>query len=140
MYAMDYIEYQKMLKESKNKRNPYQNTKSVTIEDNGKVLKFGSIPERSRWVLLRLLEKAGQIKDLMHQPKYIFKFRKTGKRMWSYTADFSYYDNEEENLVVEDVKPDIKNKSWHQGDSYQKFKRNCKMMLDQYEIFVREVH
>lgn len=71
-------------------------------------IKFDSKKEADRYQQLKLLEKAGKIKDLVLQPEYelIPKFKKNGKtyRKTVYKADFSYFDTENNKVIVEDVK------------------------------------
>lgn len=81
----------------------YRNTK--TIVDG---IKFDSKLEARRYTELKLLERAGEIKDLKLQPVYelIPSFKKNGKtyRKTTYKADFSYFDNKLDKLIVEDTK------------------------------------
>ena len=69
---------------------------------------FDSRKEGRRYRELRLLEKAGVIKDLCLQPHFLLQeaYKKNGKtvRKIEYIADFSYYDLEKDKFVVEDVK------------------------------------
>lgn len=69
---------------------------------------FDSKLEAQRYRELKVLEKAGYIKDLKLQPKYELQpsYKKNGKtiRKIEYIADFSYFDNELNKLVVEDTK------------------------------------
>ena len=75
---------------------------------------------------LTLLEKAGEISDLVFQPKYVlqpgFKEASTKKRIQAitYTADFSYREGDREHLttVVVDVK----------GAETQQFLMRAKML------------
>ncbi len=71
-------------------------------------IKFDSRAESARYLLLRVLERAGQIRDLELQPEFILQegFRKNGKaiRAIKYVADFRYYDNAKQKEVIEDVK------------------------------------
>ena len=93
----------------------YHNKK---VEVNGIV--YDSKKEANRHCELILLEKAGVISDLTRQVKYVLipsqhesptigkrggvKKGKLIERECSYIADFVYYDNEQEKLVVEDTK------------------------------------
>lgn len=67
---------------------------------------FDSKAEAERYEELKLLERAGIIRDLQLQPKFtlIPTFRKNGKtfRGITYVADFSYIENGQK--IVEDVK------------------------------------
>ena len=67
---------------------------------------FDSIAESKRYKELSLLEKAGQIKGLKLQPKFLLQegFKKNGKtyRKIEYIADFMYIENGK--VIIEDVK------------------------------------
>ena len=74
-------------------------------------VKFASTAEAARYAQLRLLERAGEIRDLKTQPPYRLYCATAhgelrpimiGKRQSTYVADFSYYRDVQ--LVVEDVK------------------------------------
>ena len=70
---------------------------------------FDSGKEGNRYMELKYLLAAGQIKDLELQKPFVLQegFRdKHGKwhREIKYIADFVYYDNEKEETVIEDVK------------------------------------
>ncbi len=71
-------------------------------------IKFDSIREGKRYEELKILEKAGLIKDIELQKEFILQpsFKKNGKtyRKITYKADFYYYDNHLKRYVVEDVK------------------------------------
>lgn len=71
-------------------------------------ISFDSKREGNRYVELKLLEKAGKIKDLELQHQYELQpsFKKNGKtiRAITYVADFTYFDLEKMRIVVEDVK------------------------------------
>ncbi len=71
-------------------------------------IKFDSKKESQRYCELKLLEKANIIHSLILQPKFILqeKFKKNGKSYQEikYIADFQYFCNERQKLVVEDVK------------------------------------
>lgn len=81
----------------------YHNKK--TVYDG---IKFDSKKEATRYCELKQLERAGIIKDLRLQPRYILqeKYEINGRkeRAITYIADFEYYDNEKQKIVVEDVK------------------------------------
>lgn len=82
--------------------------------------KFDSKAERKRYMMLKALEKQGYISNLECQKKFVLiptqrepdiigprGGRKAGKLIHkevAYYADFVYYDNRCEKLVVEDVK------------------------------------
>ena len=69
---------------------------------------FDSHKEARRYRELKLLEQAGKIKDLGLQPNFLLQpsYKKDGKtiRKIEYIADFTYYDLERNEMVVEDVK------------------------------------
>lgn len=71
-------------------------------------IKFDSKAESKRYEELKLLEKAGKIKDIVLQPKFTLQpsFTKGDKKYQAikYKADFAYYDIEECKQVIEDVK------------------------------------
>ena len=79
---------------------------NVKTEVDG--ITFDSKKEANRYVLLKLLERAGQITDLVLQPKFliadavILDGRKQRARY--YIADFQYVDTATGKTVVEDVK------------------------------------
>ena len=71
-------------------------------------IEFDSKAEAKRYCELKLLERAGKIKDLSLQHKFELQpsFKKNGKtiRAIVYVADFVYFDLERMVNVVEDVK------------------------------------
>ena len=81
----------------------YHNTK--TVADG---IKFDSKLEAERYEQLKILERAGVIRDLKLQPEYelIPLFRKNGKtwRKTVYKADFRYILSENDKTIIEDVK------------------------------------
>ena len=81
----------------------YHNTK--TVADG---IKFDSKLEAERYAQLKILERAGVIRDLELQPKYelIPSFRKNGKtwRKTVYKADFRYILADGDRIIIEDVK------------------------------------
>lgn len=85
------------------KSNKYSNKKTVV---NG--IKFDSKKEANRYCELRLLEKAGHIKDLILQPVYVLmeNFSYQGKtiRGIKYVGDFEYTDCDTGKKVLEDTK------------------------------------
>lgn len=87
----------------------YRATK-VTVDG----IKFDSKKEAIRYQQLRLLERAGKIKDLVLQPRFELQasYKLKGKtiRKIEYIADFSYYDLTEGITIVEDVKSEFTRK------------------------------
>lgn len=68
-----------------------------TTVDN---ITFDSKREAARYCELKLLLRAEKIRNLEIQPK--FNFRLDGDRIFTYRADFAYFDNDER--IIEDVK------------------------------------
>lgn len=81
----------------------YKNKKTV-VDGH----KFDSMKEARRYGELKLLERAGKIKDLELQPKFelipTIRTKTETLRKVSYIADFKYYDMDTERVIVEDVK------------------------------------
>ena len=81
----------------------YHNKKAVA---DG--IKFDSKLEAERYAQLKILERAGVIRDLELQPEYelIPSFKKDGKtwRKTVYKADFRYILCEDDRIIIEDVK------------------------------------
>lgn len=86
----------------------YGNTK---VRYNGIV--FDSRKEANRYTELRLLERAGKIRDLETQKEFVLipaqyvgegKGRKCVERAVKYKADFYYYDIEKGCYICEDTK------------------------------------
>jgi len=78
--------------------NKYHNKKTVI---DG--ITFHSLKEGARYSQLKLMiGKDNGIKDLKLQVKFPFIYE--GKKIFTYIADFTYYDNLLEKEIVEDVK------------------------------------
>lgn len=81
--------------------NKYRNKKVIVDEKE-----FDSKREGNRYKELKLLERAGEIKDLELQPRFLLQdsFKKNGRtfRKIEYVADFKYIGNGK--TIVEDVK------------------------------------
>jgi hypothetical protein len=81
--------------------NKYRN-KKIQVD----MYVFDSIRESKRYKELKLLERAGEIKELELQPHFLLQesFKKNGKtyRKIEYVADFKYI--EKGKTIVEDVK------------------------------------
>lgn len=111
------------------KNNKYKNSK-VTIDGET----FDSKREARRYFDLKLLERAGEIRDLERQVKFVLipsqkRGGKVAERECAYIADFVYHDAHTGELVVEDTKG-VKTKDYI-------IKR--KMMLSVYDIIIKEV-
>jgi len=65
-------------------------------------IRFASKKEGNRYAELKLLAKAGEIKSLELQPKFVFEIG--GKPMFTYLADFGYFDPKTGKLIYEDTK------------------------------------
>lgn len=70
---------------------------------------FDSLKEAGRYQELKLMERAGAIKDLVLQPEFELipgYVNANGQRIrpTKYRADFMYYDNDYKKPIVEDVK------------------------------------
>lgn len=63
---------------------------------------FDSKKERDRYLQLKQLKQAGEIKDLVLQPRY--DFIHNGIKLGFYKADFKYLDCQSGNEIIEDVK------------------------------------
>lgn len=81
--------------------NKYRNKKVIVDKKE-----FDSKREGNRYKELKLLERAGEIKDLELQPRFLLQdsFKKNGRtfRKIEYVADFKYIENGK--AIVEDVK------------------------------------
>ena len=109
------------------KKHKY-NAKRIEIDG----IKFDSKKEAKRYKELRMLEKAGKIKDLTLQPVFLLQegFYYQGKaiRQITYRADFEYIENGKR--VVEDVK----------GFKTDVYKLKKKLFLKKYpDIVFREI-
>lgn len=63
---------------------------------------FASRKEANRYSELKLLERAGEIKDLELQPVYPCVIN--GKLVCKYIADFRYISTKRGNVIIEDAK------------------------------------
>lgn len=92
---------------------------------------FDSKKEANRYCELKLMEKAGLIKDLELQPKFelIPTQKKHGKtyRKTTYKADFKYFDVEANEIIVEDVK----------GFKTKEFRLKEKLFIQKYDYELR---
>lgn len=96
---------------------------------------FDSIKECNRYKELKLMEKAGCIKELQLQKEFelqpTFSLNNQKIRAIKYICDFYYYDNEKQQYVVEDVKSE--------ATKTQVYKIKKKMMQYIYKIEINEV-
>lgn len=110
------------------KYNKYHNQKTEVAG-----ITFDSKKEAERYLELKMMERAGMIKDLELQ-KRMEIIPKTDKyRAINYIADFSYFDNQTGKSVCEDVK------GMRKGTAYQLFKLKQKILYWRYQIEVKEV-
>jgi hypothetical protein len=103
-------------------KSKYSN-KIVTIDG----IKFRSIREGNRYKLLKILEKNGNITNLVLQPKFVLVEDKSIGFKLTYIADFQYTIQGVN--VVEDVK----------GMKTNVYKQKKKLMLRKYGITIKEV-
>lgn len=106
----------------------YRNTK-VTVDG----ITFDSRKEANRYAELKLMQRAGEIKNLQLQHRFILQegYVFQGKKVQpiTYIADFVYYDNKIRNMVVEDVK----------GMKTDVYKMKKKMFEKRYQIPITEI-
>lgn len=96
-------------------------------------IEFASKKEATRWTELRLMEKAGLIKEL-HRQVRIELIPKTDKyRAVVYVADFQYRDVKTGLVQFEDVK------GCREGAAYEMFKLKKKLMYWRYGKDVIEI-
>lgn len=122
----------------------YSNLKTITVDG----IVHDSKKEASRWTMLKLLERAGEIRDLERQVEYELipaqyetyeRYSKQGKRLKDgvklierrccYIADFVYTDVKTGQTVVEDTK----------GMKTKDYSIKRKLMLYIHKIRVSEV-
>lgn len=105
--------------------NKYNNTKIVVGGE-----KFDSKREYNRWCELKILERAGIIKNLQRQVRFRLIDSQKGEyrneRPLDYVADFVYYEGGRR--IVEDCK----------GYRTHEYVQKRKMMLKEYGISVKE--
>lgn len=89
-------------------------------------IRFDSKREANRYMELKLLERAGAIKDLRRQVSYVLINKSRYGRAIKYVADFVYY--EDGKLVVEDVK----------GVRTPVYKLKKRLMAEVYGIEIKE--
>ena len=116
------------------RNNNKLNAKMTTIDG----IKFRSQDEGKRYLQLKLLQKAGAIKDLELQHRYELQpaFTKGGKKYRAiyYVADFVYVDTKTNETVVEDVK------GCKKGCTYELFTIKKKLFEFNYpNLTIREV-
>lgn len=90
---------------------------------------FDSQKEYRRWQELKLLQRAGEIKELERQVKFELIPNQNGERAICYVADFVYIDNRTGQRVVEDAK----------GAKTDVYIIKRKLMLYRHNIRIKEV-
>lgn len=98
------------------------NNRRIETEDGW----FDSIKEHRRWCELKLLERAGKIKNLERQVEFELIPAISGLRKIIYRADFVYTENGKR--VVEDVK----------GFRDRVYKLKCRLMLWRHNVTILE--
>jgi len=96
---------------------------AVTIDG----IRFASKKEGKRYAELKLLAKAGKIKNLELQVKYPFQLN--CEHMFTYIADFTYWDHENSRNVIEDVK----------GVRTPLYRLKKKLIENQYDLEIVEI-
>jgi hypothetical protein len=106
------------------KPSKYRNRKCVVDGE-----KFDSEKEARRWRELKLLEHAGEIKNLRRQVRYELRVGRIP--ICAYVADFAYVQNSRR--VVEDVK------GYRRGNPYRLFLVKKALMKSLHNISIVEV-
>lgn len=96
-------------------------------------IRFDSRKEADRWMQLRLMERAGEIKDLKRQVRVEIVPKTDGFLGVWYIADFVYWDNRTGEEVWEDVK------GYKRSAAYQIFRIKQKLMYWRFGIKIREI-
>ena len=98
-------------------------------------IKFDSKKESQYYAILKVLEKAGKIRDLRLQVPFVlietFKVDDRTYRKTKYIADFTYYDDKDKLHVI-----DVKSEATRKDKTYQLKK---KLMAWKYGIEIEEV-
>lgn len=109
---------------------PEEKTKGKSKYGNQKIeidgIKFDSKREAGRFLELRMMERAGLVKDLKLQVP--FELNEDGKFSYKYIADFTYFDVQKNETIVEDAK----------GAKTVTYKKKKKLMLKIHGINIKE--
>lgn len=89
-----------------------------------------SMKEANRWCELKMLEKAGLIKDLQRQVKFELIPKQDGERAVHYVADFVYVEDGKK--IVEDVKSAVTKKN-------KEYVIKRKLLLWRHGIRIKEI-
>ena len=104
-------------------------------------ISFASQKEAGRYMDLKLLQRAGVIKDLELQPRYDVVV--AGQKICYYLADFRYFDVEKGAQVVEDVKAMPKTakgqKAFKATPAWRMYRLKKKLVEALYPIKITEV-
>jgi len=121
--ALDLTAWEALRNLQGRRRSKYGNTK---VEYDG--YKFDSKAEANRYRELKLLEKAGEIFDLVLQPKFTLVPKTVKRRAVTYSADFRYYESCDESCevreckdncgLVKDVVEDVKSSATAKNKAY----------------------
>ena len=106
----------------------YHNRK---VEIDG--IKFDSIKEGERYLELKMLLRAGKIRDLQLQVEFELIPKQAGEQACKDKADFVYHMADTGKMVVEDVK------GCKKGAAYQLFSIKRKLMLWRHGIKIVEI-
>lgn len=115
---MSAAQFQKAWKQTRRPQNKYG---AVRVQSDDGL--FDSKAELRRWCDLKLLERAGEIRNLERQVR--FPIAINGVHVCDYIADFVFFEGEQR--VVEDKK----------GVQTDVFKLKAKLMLALYGVTVR---
>lgn len=103
-------------------KRPKYNNKKTNV--NG--ILFDSKKEADRYVLLTRREAIGEVVDIHLQVPFVFALE--GKKMFTYKADFVYYDKTLSKTIIEDVK----------GMRTPLYKLKKKLIENQHQITITE--
>ena len=87
------------IEEYRNQPKPHKYGARATVVDG---IKFASRKEADRYAELKLLERAGKVRELRCQVRYPLEVN--GVLVTHYVADFVYWDEDARRNVVEDTK------------------------------------
>lgn len=104
---------------------------------------FDSEKEYLRYYELKLLEKAGNITDLKIKERFeLVPKTPRFKNSIYYESDFTYTD-ENNNFIIEDVKPDFSNlkseKAYKKTNAYYIFKIKKRWLYERYGYIITEI-
>jgi hypothetical protein len=88
-------------KKMNRRRSSYNQTRETAEQRWLDGIRFGSLPEKERYIALKAMQRSRQISALQCHPKFTFIVNDVV--IGEYTPDFTYHD-EKNKLHVEDVK------------------------------------